>query len=89
VKEEFSYVNETFLAEQRGQIPFKSWNFGKTFLPKPLKVNKKNRKNTNTNLNHQEKAKDNRNPNKRKFLEISENSTNQSESQEPQQKNFN
>jgi len=87
VKEEFSYVNETFLAEQRGQIAFKSRNFGKTFLPKPLKVNKKNRKNT-TNLNHQEKAKDNRNPNKRKFLEISESFANQSESQEPQTKNL-
>jgi len=47
VDEEASYVSESFLAEQKGQIQQKSINFGKTFLPKPLKSVKKKVKDKN------------------------------------------
>ena len=36
-EEEGNYVNEVFMAEQRGQINVKSVNFGQTYLPKVLK----------------------------------------------------
>ena len=37
ITEEESYVRDSIAAEQRGQVAFKSVNFGKTFLPKPIK----------------------------------------------------
>ena len=46
LSEEASYVNESFQAEQKGQILSKSVNFGKTFLPKQMQ--KKNSKEQNS-----------------------------------------
>ena len=43
VEEEADYVNESFLAEQKGQVQSKSVNFGKVYQPKAFKVIKKTR----------------------------------------------
>jgi len=73
ISEEESYVRDSFAAEQRGQVATKSVNFGKTYLPKPIKKTETRQNNNKANINPNPKVKES-NKRKRSSFSTEENS---------------